>query len=433
MEAVIQFHNVSKRFILHHARPRSFQEVLIGALRRAENRREEFWALRDFTLRVEPGEIIGIVGNNGAGKSTVLKLAARIIEPTRGKVLVSGRVGVLLELGVGFHPELTGRENIYLNGAILGLNRKETGALLERIVDFAEIGQFIDIPVKHYSSGMLVRLGFAVATSVRPSVLLVDEVLAVGDLSFRKKCLRRIREMQEEGTAILYVSHALDEVRRLCHRAIWLDAGVIRAEGHPDDVVQAYMEESAVKRNQASKEGLRCLARMGTGEVEITGVVTLDISGKERNVFVSGSSFVVRIDYRCHQPVKHPAFGIGIYAEDGTWVTSPNSLTSGATIQVEEQGSVYYVVESLPLRPGIYDLTVAVFDGSAAPLYAPYDHLHHVRRFTVVERERPMPQDGLVELPHQWLHEVEWLALLEKEKTEAGSSLQKRGFYAKRP
>lgn len=412
--AVIQFQNVSKRFILHHQRPRSFQEAVIGALRRSGNRREEFWALRDFTLMVEPGEIVGIIGNNGAGKSTILKLAARIIEPTRGKVVVNGRVGALLELGVGFHPELTGRENIYLNGAILGLNRREMGALLERIIEFAEMGQFIDIPVKHYSSGMLVRLGFAVATSIRPSVLLVDEVLAVGDLSFRKKCLRRIREMREEGTAILYVSHALDEVRRLCHRAIWLDSGVVQAEGNPDDVVQAYVEGATQKRDPSLKGGLRYLVRMGSGEVEITGVATMDISGKEHDTFVSGSPFAVRIDYQCHKPVSHLAFGLSIYAEDGTWVTSPNSLAQKTSIQVKERGSVYYVVESLPLRAGIYNLTVAVFDGSIAPLYAPYDHLHYVHRFTIVEREKPIPQDGLVEFPHRWLDEEGWFNFLKQ-------------------
>ncbi|MBC7227600.1 MAG: ABC transporter ATP-binding protein [Thermoflexales bacterium] len=412
--AVIQFQAVSKRYILHHQRPRSFQEAVIGILKRSNKRREEFWALRDFTLQVEPGEVVGIIGNNGAGKSTVLKLAARIIEPTQGKVIVKGRVGALLELGVGFHPDLTGRENIYLNGAILGLNRREMGALLDRIVEFAEMDQFIDIPVKHYSSGMLVRLGFAVATSVRPAVLLVDEVLAVGDLSFRKKCLQRIQEMREEGTAILYVSHALDEVRRVCHRAIWLDSGIVRADGHPEEVVKSYVEDTARKRGEGTRGGLRPFLRMGSGEVEITGAATVDIWGRECDTFVSGASFAIRIDYYCHQPVSDLAFGVGIYAEDGTWVTSPNSLTQQAPIKIKKRGSVYYFVESLPLRAGVYDVTVAVFDGSAAPLYLPYDHLQNVCRFTIVERGKPMPQDGLVEFPHQWLDEEGWCRFLKK-------------------
>lgn len=413
--AVIQFQTVSKRFILHHERPRSFQEAVIRGLKRSGNQREEFWALRDFTLTVEPGEVVGIIGNNGAGKSTILKLAARIIEPTRGKVIINGRVGALLELGVGFHPELTGRENIYLSGAILGIPRREMQGLLRRVFEFAEIGQFIDIPVKHYSSGMLVRLGFAVATSVRPSILLVDEVLAVGDLSFRKKCLQRIQEMREEGTAILYVSHALDEVRRICHRVVWLEAGMVRGEGNPDEVVRAYVEDAARRRSESMQGGLRPFVRMGSGEVEITGAATVDISGKECDTFISGSPFAVRIDYRCHRPVNSLAFGLAIHAEDGTWVTSPNSLTQQARIKINEKGSVYYVVESLPLRTGIYDVTVAVFDGSAAPLYVPFDHLQHICRFTIVERSKPMPQDGLVEFPHRWLDEEEWVNFVEEQ------------------
>lgn len=420
--AIVEFHGVSKRFILHHERPRSFQEAVIRAFGRSGKGREEFWALRDFSLRVESGEVVGVIGDNGAGKSTVLKLAARIIEPTRGVVVVNGRVGALLELGVGFHPDLTGRENVYLNGAILGIGRREMDVLLERIVDFAEMGQFIDIPVKHYSSGMLVRLGFAVAVSTRPAVLLVDEVLAVGDLSFRRKCLQRIREMQEEGTAILYVSHALDEVRRLCHRAIWLEGGIVRAEGNPDEVVKTYIRDAVQKRGQNPLYRGQVL-RWGSGEVEITGVTTLDISGKECDTFASGSLFTVRIDYRCHQPVRHLAFGLSIYAEDGTWVTSPNSLTQKASFTVKGQGSTYYVVESLPLRAGPYDVTVAVFDGSAAPLYAPYDHLQHICRFTVIEKERPMPQDGLVEFPHRWLDEEGWFSFLKGRVNSPGEDV----------
>ncbi len=406
---VIEFHNVSKRFVLHQERARSFQEALIYAF--SHSRKEEFWAVRDFSMAAEPGEIVGIVGDNGAGKSTLLKLAARIIEPTRGKVIVKGRVGALLELGVGFHPDLTGRENIYLNGAIIGLNRREIHARLDEIVSFAELEHFIDMPVRHYSSGMLVRLGFAVATAIQPDVLLVDEVLAVGDWSFRRKCLQRIRKIQEEGTAILYVSHALDEVRRLCHRAIWLKEGRVCAEGHPEEVVRLYLSHTTQNRSKslgAPEQKLPYAWRMGSGTVEITGVTTLDAEGRACDVFVSGSRFAVRINYYCHQHVTDLAFGLAIYTEDGIWVTSPNSLIQRDKIEVKEQGSVYYVVDALPLRAGVYDVTAAVFDGSAVPAYLPYDHLHKTCSFTVMEEERPLPQDGLVEFPHQWLDEQGW-------------------------
>ncbi len=411
--AVLQFQSVSKKFTLHHERPRSFQEAVVGCLKRSKGRKEEFWALRDFSLSVEPGEVVGIIGNNGAGKSTILKLAARIIEPTAGKVIVNGRVGALLELGVGFHHDLTGRENIYLSGAILGMSRREIDALVENIVEFTEMDQFIDIPVKHYSSGMLVRLGFSVAVSVKPSVLLVDEVLAVGDFSFRKKCLRRIQEMREEGTAILYVSHALDEVRRLCHRAIWLEAGVVQAEGDPEEVIRTYVEHAAQKQDNVFGESSKCTWRMGSGEVKIVDVKILDANGQPCTIFVSGSTFVVRIDYQLHQPVSDVAFGIGIFTEDGIWVTSPNSLMQKDQIKVQDQGSIYYVVETLPLRAGVYYVTASVFDGSAAPAYLPFDHLHHVSRFTVVENpKRPMPQDGLVEFAHRWMDEKGWASFV---------------------
>lgn len=299
----------------------------------------------------------------------------------------------------------------------MGMSRREIRALLDRIVGFAEMEHFIDMPVRYYSSGMLVRLGFAVATSIQPAVLLVDEVLAVGDWSFRKKCLQRIREMQQEGTAILYVSHALDEVRRLCHRAVWLKEGRICAEGHPEEVVKLYLSPTTQNRRLvASGKELPYAWRMGRGAVEITGATTLDAEGRECDVFVSGSKFVMRIDYFCHQPVTDLAFGLAIYTEEGIWVTSPNSLMQRDQIEVKEQGSVYYVVDALPLRAGIYDMTVAVFDGSAAPAYLPYDHLHQVCRFTVIEGEKPMPQDGLVELPHRWLDEKGWAFLVGKNR-----------------
>jgi len=405
LSAAIQFDRVSKKFILHHERARSFQELVVGLFRRNNRSREEFWALRDVSFAVEQGETVGIIGPNGAGKSTILKLISRIIEPTSGRIAVRGRIGALLELGAGFHPDLTGRENIYLNGSILGLSRAEIRRRLDDIIGFAELERFIDVPVKHYSSGMFVRLGFSVAVHTDPEILLVDEVLAVGDVAFQRKCLQRIREMQEEGVTILFVSHALDQIRRLCHRVLWLQDGHLSAEGDPEEVTRAYLGNSLIRKQLH-------MYRMGTGEVEITGAKTLDATGQECAAFLSGSRFIVRIDYRCHQPVDHLAFGLSIYAEDGTWVTSPNSILQSEQIEVKQQGSVYYVVDSLPLKAGTYHVTVAVFDGSAAPLYLPYDHITHACHFIVVERERPMPQDGLIEFPHRWLDEQGWDRLM---------------------
>ncbi|RLC75531.1 MAG: ABC transporter ATP-binding protein, partial [Chloroflexi bacterium] len=202
MSLAIRFENVSKKFNLHHERKRSFQELALGLFRRDNGSREEFWALRDVDFNVEQGETVGLIGPNGAGKSTALKLVSRIIEPTSGRIKVNGRVGALLELGAGFHPDLTGRENIYLNGSILGLGRAEIERKLDDIIAFAELERFIDVPVKHYSSGMYVRLGFSVAVHTDPEVLLVDEVLAVGDAAFQRKCLERIDRMRSEGVTV---------------------------------------------------------------------------------------------------------------------------------------------------------------------------------------------------------------------------------------
>ena len=219
MSAAIRFDGVSKKFILHHERARSFQELVVGLFRHNNRSREEFWALRDVSFTVAPGETVGIIGPNGAGKSTVLKLISRIMEPTSGQITVHGRIGALLELGAGFHPDLTGRENIYLNGSILGLSRAEIRCRLDDIIAFAELERFIDIPVKHYSSGMYVRLGFSVAVHTDPEVLLVDEVLAVGDAEFRKKSAERIENFRKNSTTILMVSHNLGAVQRMGERA----------------------------------------------------------------------------------------------------------------------------------------------------------------------------------------------------------------------
>lgn len=245
MSAAIQFDHVSKKFILHHERARSFQELAIGLFRRNNRSYEEFWALRDVSFTVAPGETVGIIGPNGAGKSTILKLIARIIKPSSGRIAVRGRVGALLELGAGFHPDLTGRENIYLNGSIMGLSRAEIRRRLDDIISFAELERFIDVPVKHYSSGMLVRLGFSVAVHTYPEILLIDEVLAVGDAAFQRKCIERIISIKKSGSTILFVSHDMEAIQMLCDRALWLNNGYLMADDVPSVVISKYLGSSA--------------------------------------------------------------------------------------------------------------------------------------------------------------------------------------------
>lgn len=255
--SAIRFDTVSKRFLLHHERNRSLQDLFVRKFSRNGNGKhapatEEFWAMRDVSFEIPDGEMVGLIGPNGAGKSTLLKLLARIIEPTRGKVHVKGRLNALIELSAGFHEELTGRENIFLSAALLGLSRQEIRKKLDDIVAFSELEKFIDTPVKHYSSGMHMRLGFAIATVIESDVLLVDEVLAVGDANFQRKCFERIAEIREHGTTILYVSHQMADIERQCDRALLFMHGQLIADGAPTDTAQQYKELTKRQRTDTA-------------------------------------------------------------------------------------------------------------------------------------------------------------------------------------
>lgn len=255
--SVIRFENVSKRYLLHHERTRSLQDLFVRKFSRKNETyakpfatTEEFWAIRDLSFEVAHGEMVGLIGPNGAGKSTLLKLLARVIEPTRGKVQVQGRLNALIELSAGFHEELSGRENIFLNAALLGLSRQEIRKHLDEIIAFSELEKFIDTPVKHYSSGMHMRLGFAIATVIKSDILLVDEVLAVGDSNFQRKCFERIAEIREQGTTILFVSHQMAEVERHCDRALLMMNGQLIADAAPTDAALTYKELTKRKRTE---------------------------------------------------------------------------------------------------------------------------------------------------------------------------------------
>jgi lipopolysaccharide transport system ATP-binding protein len=250
MAAVVELAQVSKRYRLSHERSRTLQEIWLGLFRGKRSARlEEFWALRDVSLQIGRGESVALIGPNGAGKSTALKIISRIIDPTHGMVRVRGRMSALIELGAGFHGDLTGRDNIFLNGSVLGFNRRDMQARFDAIVSFAELEQFMDTELKRWSVGMVMRLGFAVATSVSPDILITDEILAVGDESFQRKCLRRIKTFRQEGGTILFVSHDMHAVRDLCDRSIWLDHGRVQMDGPTDEVVDHYL---ASDRDQPS-------------------------------------------------------------------------------------------------------------------------------------------------------------------------------------
>jgi lipopolysaccharide transport system ATP-binding protein len=404
MTTVIRLDNVSKRFMLRLDSARSIQELATG-LWRKRRPPEEFWALKDIGFEVEQGEAVGLIGPNGAGKSTILKLISRIIEPTSGHIDVNGRVAALLELGAGFHPDLTGRENIFLNGSILGLSRREVKKRFDSIVEFSGIGRFVDVPIKHYSSGMQVRLGFSIATAVDPDILLIDEVLAVGDQAFQAKCLQRIGEMRQEGTTLLFVSHHANTVRRLCNRAVRLDKGRIHSQGYTSEVVDGYLRDVSSEQDTGisfdDSGAPRPGQRWGSGLVEITGVRFLDEQGQEQTVFHTGEPLVARITYRAHQRVERPSFGVALHRSDGTHVTGPDTATTGFHIDyIEGKGNIDYSIDRLPLLPGEYQFTATAYDHYSIH---PYDHHHRMYAFQV-KTGATRESEGTVYIPCTWRH-----------------------------
>jgi ABC-type polysaccharide/polyol phosphate transport system ATPase subunit len=415
MAAAIQFEKVSKRFILHHARPRSFQELVIGALWRSWSR-EELWALNNVSFEVEPGGMLGIIGPNGSGKSTILKLITRILEPTSGSITVDGKVSALIELGAGFHPDLTGRENVYLNGSILGLSQEEMDAKFKEIVAFAELERFINAPLKHYSSGMYMRLGFAIAINVEPDILLIDEVLAVGDESFQKKCLAKIEEFKKQGKTMVFISHALETVRKLCDQAIWLEEGEIRSMGNPDKVIYDYLDDLRRKDGVALDEKHRHLRyeleeqqlenRWGSGEVEIYDVQLLSEDGEEQHVYQTGETMRIRLYYEVKEPCPPQpplsggesslTFGVGIHRSDGLHIHSTDTFAQQVRYDAGER-VVELEYSELPLSTGTYAVSVGVWPGGKWQL--PYDMHSRMYEFSVWGAEG----GGLIALPHRWL------------------------------
>ncbi|RMH01846.1 MAG: ABC transporter ATP-binding protein [Chloroflexi bacterium] len=403
-QPVIKFENVSKRFAFRRDEPQTILEQFASFFTHRHARRKEgdLWAVRDVSFHVMPGQCLGIVGRNGSGKSTVLKLATRILRPTSGRVLVRGRVSALLELGAGFHPDLTGRENIYLNASVLGLTRSEIEATFDEVVAFSELEEFIDMPVKHYSSGMYMRLGFSVAIHVKPDVLIVDEILAVGDQAFQAKCVDKIYDLKGEGTTIIIVSHNLDMMRNLCTHLVWLDHGRVRLSGPVEEVAGQYMAYSHHRQSgqmdlAARNESFR---RWGDGAIEITAVRFLNAAGEEQDVFQTGEPMTIEMAYIAHKPVENPEFGLGIYRNDGIHINGPNTRVAGMNLGVVEgPGVVRYHIEKLPLLPAQYRVTTAVHD-SKLPLA--YDHHELAYSFRVAGGNRELY--GIIEMPAHWEH-----------------------------
>jgi homopolymeric O-antigen transport system ATP-binding protein len=337
---------------------RSLRQKLTGFARR----QDEFWAVRDVSFAVAEGETLGIIGHNGAGKSTILKLLSSVTVPTSGEIRIYGRLSALIEVGSGFHPELTGRENIYLSGSILGMRRREIADKLERIIEFAGVRDFIDAPVKHYSSGMYVRLGFSIAAHLEPDILLLDEVLAVGDAAFQSKCIDRINELHRQGRTIVFISHDLSAVERLCDRVILLKQGQVMATGTAAEVIAAYQDvESGYTPSETHAAADAILSR----EARITSVTCHDVSGEPAAVFRTGSSATLRLTYVVHRPVPDAVFEIYLYSVvdrfSGVWCQITTASRNGLGIALEPgPGTVEFEVDEIGLQPGMYYVSATI-------------------------------------------------------------------------
>ena len=366
-------------------------------------------ALKDLSFVVDRGEAFGIVGRNGSGKSTMLKIISGILKPTSGTVNVHGRIAALIELGAGFHPEITGRENVYINGIMLGLTRKEIDARFDRIVEFAGIGEFLDQPVKTYSSGMYVRLGFAVAVHVDPDILLIDEVLSVGDEEFSQKCVAKIQEMKYRGVTLIFVTHQLDQVRNLCDRALWLDHGEAAAIGDPTRVVDAYLqkvsgttpapEAEEPKPEAARSEEAPEEERWGSGEVVLRRVALTDDKGRELVALGAGTPVTIEMDVEVRAAQTDFVFGVGLYHADGTCVYGTNTDLEGLVPQkLDANGRVRFVMPSLDLVAGAYRVDAAVHTRNGRA----FDYRRGCIRFVVGSR---VHDTGVYRPKHSWKFE----------------------------
>lgn len=414
--AVIEFDRVSKCYRLGASRT-SLREAIAQTTRKLfqprqrQNEEQLFWALRDVSFKVEQGEILGIIGHNGAGKSTTLKLLSRVAFPTSGQIRTRGRMAALIELGAGFHPDLSGRENIYLNGSILGLKKREIDAQFSDIVEFAGLEKFIDTPVKRYSSGMYVRLAFAVAAHVRADLLLIDEVLSVGDAAFQQKCLTKMNELHRNGATIVFISHNLWSVSTFCTRALLLRFGRIEAEGTPDDVIQIYRwqeREDALRRLDGADlaSGMNILGDMHalTGKVTITKVELLNDAEQPEESFSPDSALIIRMHYVAPERIETPVVVIQIRRSDGLMCCF---LTSEQVDDITDQGIhgegvVEIRIDPLQLVPDIYTVETSVVDGKQSLVYATGPRKH----FLVKGYVESSDVTGVFNPHTEWLHRV---------------------------
>jgi lipopolysaccharide transport system ATP-binding protein len=402
-EVAIAVQGVTKKFRRLNDRKTNVKEIFSSKRERVA-RHDDFWALKGVTLDVPRGKTFGLIGHNGSGKSTLLKLVAGIHRPTDGTITSHGRVSAMLELGAGFHPEMSGRDNVYLNGSILGMTRKQIDAAMDEIIEFSGLEEFIDTPVKVYSSGMYVRLGFAIAVNLEPEILIIDEVIAVGDEEFQRRCFDHLYELRRRGVTIVLVTHSLGLVADLCDEVAWLDGGTLKAVGPAREVVDQYL--AAVNRKEAARQDTPepedddtaegRTPRRGSGEVRVTDVEFFDPAGERLPFLSTGRPCTLRIRYQADQALPSVTFGLGLTHESGVQVAGPNSGYGESAFAIDSgAGYVDFSMTNVPLQPGEFLITTAVVDKGHT-----YDYLD--RAFVVKVRADDVTEPGLVKVAGEW-------------------------------
>lgn len=424
MSVVISIESLSKKYVIDHQRRETyatFRESLAGGARRFVEKliqpfrpalnaqpfaeKEEFWALREINAEIHEGDRVGIIGRNGAGKSTLLKILSRITEPTSGKVRIKGRVASLLEVGTGFHPELTGRENIFLNGAILGMSKTEIRRKFDEIVNFAEVDKFLDTPVKRYSSGMYVRLAFAVAAHLEPDTLIVDEVLAVGDAQFQKKCLGKMEEVGKGGRTVLFVSHNMAAIKELCSTGFWLDRGELKSSGDVKTVVGQYL---AVNQDQTEYVDLQSyLHRHGTGEAMFEWAKVHDATGAACRDFSIGDDIQLSFGVRVSERYQNKRIKLAVQLQSSDGIKLANMVDTDSGFEIEKARAVEDVslrIRDVRLYPDTYFLSLWVGSTTSTDVF---DHVEDCLSFEIVDggklTHRTLPRSaGLIFMTPEW-------------------------------
>lgn len=361
-------------------------------------RKNEFWAVSDVSFEVQRGETLGIIGPNGSGKTTMLKMINGIFWPDKGKITIRGKVGALIAVGAGFHPLLSGWENIYINGAILGMSKKEIDKKFDAIVDFADIGDFLDSPVKHYSSGMHVRLGFAIAVHSESDILLIDEVLSVGDIKFQAKCMDKMKEIKKRGMTMIFISHNLNSVQLLCDRALYLNKGIVQYTGSTIDVLNEFKKDVLKGKEDTLSE-----VRYGSKEVEITKIEFLNGSDVNTNAFRRGEPLKIRIVFEAKKNVENPHFSIKFITQDGVEVSAASTRDHCVHIdKVNGCGEIIYRIDSLPFNVGKYWITIGCWHSMGHVAYDHHDKMYQILIEDGVINGRIRERFGLVHIPAHW-------------------------------